>query len=233
MITVGIMQPYFFPYVGYFQLLRACDVFVLLDDVQYIKGGWINRNRILLDGRPHWLTFPVEKAPLHHRINERSYQASGESRAAVPNLLANAYRKAPHLGSAMELVDGVMASPDANVAAFNRNLIERVAERLGIATRILSSSEMETTPGLRGQERVIDICRRLEAGTYINSIGGTELYQHDAFAAAGITLKFLKARPEPYPQFGGEFVPFLSIIDVMMFNTPAGAAKLLDAYDLL
>jgi hypothetical protein len=230
-MIVSIMQPYFFPYIGYFQLLRASDIFVLLDDVQYIKGGWINRNRILLGERPHWLTFPVEKAPLHDPINERSYQASEANRGAVLNSLDNAYRKAPRRGEVMDEMEAIMAFDDPNVAAFNRNLIEQLAKRLEIDIEITSSSDMETTPGLRGQERVIDICRRLGADTYVNSIGGTGLYQADAFAAEGIDLKFLKARPEPYPQLGGEFVPFLSIVDVMMFNAAGDTTRLLDAYD--
>jgi hypothetical protein len=232
-MIASIMQPYFFPYIGYLQLLRAADVFVLLDDVQYIKGGWINRNRILLGGKPHWLTFPVEKASLQLRINERSYQASEANRNSILHALANAYRKAPHAEAVLNDAAEIMAFENANVAAFNRNLIERVAERLGIEVRILSSSEMETTPDLRGQDRVIDICRRLGAETYVNSIGGTGLYQADAFAANGIELKFLKARPQPYRQFGDGFVPFLSILDVLMFNAPDEASNLLNAYDFV
>jgi hypothetical protein len=230
--TVAIMQPYFFPYIGYYQLIAQSDVFVLLDDVQYMKGGWINRNRILVNGAPHWLTFPVEHAPIQLSIDQRAYQASDANRGKVLNALANAYRKAPQAAATLEAAAEIMAYEDANVAGFNRNLLTRVARMLGIETPILAASELDRTPGLTGQERVLDLCRRLGADTYVNAPGGAGLYDGDAFAAVGIALRFLKSVAEPYPQFGQPFVPFLSILDVMMFNPPEAAALLLDNYEL-
>jgi hypothetical protein len=227
------MQPYFFPYLGYLQLMRSCDLFVILDDVQYMKGGWINRNRILVGGQPGWLTLPVEKDSIQLQINQRSYAPGEGPRSTIRAQIANAYRRAPHRASVMPLVETVMAFEDRNVAGFNTHLLRRLHERLELRCEIVVSSALEKEPGLAGQERVIDMCRRLGASRYINAIGGMELYDRDSFGRQGIDLKFVRGQLAPYPQLGAPFVPGLSIIDVMMFNGPAELPALLDDYELV
>lgn len=231
-MIVAIMQPYFFPYIGYFQLMRACDVFVVLDDVQYMKGGWINRNRILLGGQPHWLTCPVVKDSVTLNINQRLYKREEGARSVVA-AVENAYRKAPHAAQTLADVRTIMEFPDPNVAAFNTHLLRHLHARLGLTSKLLISSQLDKTPALTGEARVIDICRRLGATKYVNAIGGLDLYDRRRFAVAGMELSFLKAKSVPYPQFGGEFVPFLSILDVLMFNAPDDVGRLLEGFDLI
>ena len=231
-MIVSIMQPYFFPYIGYFQLMSQSDVFVFHDDVQYIKGGWINRNRILRNGAPAWLTLPVRQAASDLAINRRHYRLEPAEVAGVLRRLAAAYRKAPLFAAMFPLVAELMNFGDANVAAFNVNLLERLAARLAIRSRFVLSSAMAKDDGLTGQERVIDICRRLGATHYVNPTGGTRLYQPDRFAAAGIELRFLESTAPAYAQFGQAPVADLSIIDILMFNSDEATARLLPQYRL-
>src|SRR6185437_10468430 len=127
LMIIGIMQPYFFPYIGYFQLIAHCDVFVLHDDVQYIKGGWINRNRILVNHRAVWITFPVLRAAHHCNIRDRYYSSDPEDRNRLLRRIAGAYRTSPCFGQVYPLIEEIMAFRNTNVAAFNTNLIQCVA----------------------------------------------------------------------------------------------------------
>jgi hypothetical protein len=231
-MIVSIMHPYFFPYIGYFQLIFESDIFVLFDDVQYINRGWVNRNRILRNGEPCWVTLPVRKGSSHLAINQRHYQLEKTDVVRVLRRIEAAYRKAPRFDATFPLIEELLNFGDANVAAFNVNLIERIAARLAIRTRFVLSSAMVKDDTLAGQERVIDMCRRLGATHYVNPIGGVQLYQHDRFAAAGIKLSFLQTAVSAYPQFGQAPVPNLSIIDILMFNSSESVARLLRKYRL-
>ncbi len=231
-MIVSIMQPYFFPYIGYFQLMFQSDIFVFHDDVQFIKGGWVNRNRILRNGEPRWLTLPVRKAASQLAINRRYYQLEQANVERLSRRIEAAYRKAPCFAAIFPVVEELLKFGDANVAAFNVNLIERIAARLAIRTRFVRSSEMEKDDRLTGQERVIDICRCLGATHYVNPIGGVRLYQSDRFAVADIKLSFLKPAVSAYPQFGQAPVPDLSVIDILMFNSAESVARLLSKYRL-
>ena len=225
--TVATMQPYFFPYLGYFQLILKSDVFVFLDDVQYIKRRWINRNRILLDGAPHWLTLPVREGGSELAINQRYYRLD---RAIINKTLRRieaAYRKAPRFAAIFPLLEDALRFDDANVAAFNANLIGRLATQLGIATPLERSSEIVEDVRLAGQERIIEICRCLGATDYLNPIGGAGLYRAGRFAEAGLGLRLLQPRIPAYPQFGVPPVPDLSVIDALMFNSDDALAHLL------
>jgi hypothetical protein len=217
-MIVSIMQPYYFPYLGYFQLIAACDVFVLYDDVQYSKGGWANRNRILVDGRVAWLTLPVNAAPLGSSYRQKTYLLSARQRAVHLACIESAYRKAPQFDRTFPEIAVIMAFEDERVAVFNANLIQHLVRFLGIARPLPLASTIPNEPPARGQERIIAICRRLGAERYLNAIGGTALYQETAFAASGMDLRFLKPVAKPYPQSAPGFTPFLSIIDVLMNN---------------
>jgi len=227
------MQPYFFPYVGYFQLIAQSDLFVFHDDVQYLKGGWINRNRVLRNGGPCWITLPVRKAAHYLPINQRFYHLEPAVTGRVLRRIDAAYRKAPRFAAIYPLIEDIVKFTAPNVATFNVNLIEALAVHLGIRTRFVSSSALDKDDQLTGQERVIDICRRLGASWYLNPIGGTHLYQRDRFAEAGIELRFLQPTVPPYPQFGQTPVPDLSIIDALMFNNDKAIDALLRAFQLV
>jgi hypothetical protein len=232
-VIVAIMQPYLFPYLGYMQLVAACDRFVAFDDVKYAKHTWVNRNRILDDGAARWFTLPVARASHLARIDEREYHLGRGHQQALLERIETLYRHAPQFPRTFDLLRRVLAFPDPNVAAFNINALRMLCEALGIATPISVSSGSRTGASLHGQDRVLEICSALGADTYVNSIGGTALYDAGAFAARGISLRFLESRAPAYRQFGDPFVPGLSIIDVLMFNDDAAVRAALDEYRLL
>ena len=227
------MQPYFFPYIGYFQLIAASDVFVLHDDVQYIKGGWVNRNRILLNGESRMITLPVQKGAYDLPINARSYVPDSQPYKDIANLIKQAYSKVPFFQQVFPLLNDTLMCADKNVARFNENLIRRIADYLGIKSKIINSSEIKKNDSLTGESRVLEICKRLGATNYTNPIGGTELYHQEAFKKGGITLRFLEAQNVRYSQHGDEWLPFLSVIDVLMFNSIEKIQVLLAQYHLL
>lgn len=227
------MQPYFFPYIGYFQLMAASDLFVLHDDVQYIKGGWVNRNRILLNGSSRMLTFPVRKDSSEQPINSRSYVEDKQTRTRLANLVREAYSKAPRYREIFPLIEELLHFDDANVARFNEHAIRTIADHLGLSCDIVVSSDMDKDNHLAGEARVLEICRKLEAKIYINPIGGVGLYHHQVFRQNSIDLFFLRATEQRYPQLNQPWTPFLSIIDVLMFNSPDAVHALLGQYQLL
>jgi hypothetical protein len=233
-LKLAIMQPYLFPYLGYFQLLHATDAFVIHDDVQYIKGGWINRNRILVEGKEHLFTFGVRNDASHLPINRREFADSfPEDKAKLLRLLRNVYRKASQFAPVCSLLEEIFSCEERNVAQFTTHAIKRMCGYLGIELPMVLSSQLDKNNALKAQERVIDIAARMKADRYINPIGGLELYSKAAFAARGITLNFLKPILDGYPQGGAPFVAGLSIIDVCMFNDRERIKELLDHYDLI
>jgi hypothetical protein len=232
-MRVGLMQPYFFPYIGYLQLIAACDRFVVFDDAQFVKRGWVNRNRILVGSEARWITMPVAAASSSLPILRRKYLLGDRLANRLPSRIAGAYRGAPRFKATMSLVEEILTFSDPNVASFNVNLLCRIAAYLDIETAIQRSSEINKDNSLVGGEnRVLDICKRLGAKTYINPIGGRELYTREAFAQQGIELRFLTCAAEPYSQRASDFVPFLSIIDVLMFNDVAAVRRMLSQYRL-
>ncbi len=234
MKTVGIMQPYLFPYLGYFQLIRECDVFVWLDDVQYTKRGWINRNRILLRGNAHEFVFSVRKGAQKLSINERWYSESFRDEAGrFLKTLHMAYHEAPRYEPARNLITRLLSADERNVAVFNGGTLEALCAHLGITPEFIRSSRLSGVSGLRGEERIMGIVKALGGNRYVNPIGGTGLYSYDHFTRAGLTLKFLKSGDRAYAQFGSAFVPQLSIVDVLMFADSASISGLLADYRLL
>jgi len=230
MKTLGIMQPYLFPYIGYFQLIKAVDEYVIYDDIQFIKGGWTNRNNILIQDQKSLFTVALEQASPNKLINEISYK---DEFAKFQKTLAMAYARAPHKEAVLSLVDRVCAFPDKNLARFNGHSLQLVADYLGLDTKFVYSSDLHKDNSLRAQAKVLAICEELGAGRYINAIGGIELYDRAEFKRHGIELNFLQPDLSEYKQFSNAFVPGLSIIDVMMFNAPGKINSMLDQYELI
>lgn len=232
-MIAAIMQPYFFPYIGYFQLMKAVDVFVIYDDAQYMKGGWINRNRILVNNKPAWLTLPVSRASLTLRINERHYLLEGENIPAIKQRLHDTYKKAPAYQDMFPFINGLLDYESSNVSTFNTNLMRVIARKLGITCKFMMSSEITNASAFRGEAKVINLCQLTGANTYINPIGGIALYDAGVFAKSGIDLCFLQPEPTDYAQFGQPHVSQLSIIDVLMFNPIERIKTMLDHYQLV
>jgi len=220
-VTLGIMQPYFFPYIGYFQLLAAVDRFVIYDDVTFIKQGWINRNRVLINGEAVFFTVPLAHKSSSTAIRDTTISDAPEHRRWAEKLLKsfdNAYRRAPHFAETYPMLERVLSSATSRVAELAVESIRAVAERLEIRTPIVDTSSVYGNADLHGEDRVLAICRAAQATRYVNVQGGRELYSRERFAAEGVDLRFIQPRVIEYTQFGKAFVPWLSIIDVLMFN---------------
>ena len=226
------MQPYFLPYIGYWQLMSAVDRFVVYDNIQYTKKGWINRNRFLRNGADAYFTLPVKAGSAFLDIAERAI-ADDFDPAAMLRQWASAYRDAPHFAEVFPVLEAIVMAPTRNLFDFLLNSIEATADHLGIRTPIVVSSRVAIDHDLRSAHRVIALCRALGANAYVNPIGGRDLYSRTAFAESGIDLRFLQPRPADYPQFGEPFVPALSILDVLMFNSRNAVRRMLGEYDLV
>lgn len=226
------MQPYFLPYIGYFQLIRAVDEFVIYDNIKYTKKGWINRNRFLQNGRqPSLFSIPLDHAPDCLDVRDRHISGSFQ-RDRLINQLRNAYAKAPHF-ECFPVIEEVLNYRDTNLFGYIHHSVRRVCAYLGIDTPIVVSSQVGINhSALRAQEKVLAICRQRHASHYINPSGGTALYSREEFSRRGIELSFLKTGAVGYVQFGNDFVENLSILDVMMFNPRDRIAEFLDCYSL-
>ena len=216
-MQVGIMQPYFLPYIGYFQLIAAVDVFVVYDNIKYTKRGWINRNRLLTATGYKVFSLPLQKAPDRLNIDKRQIAADFE-KSKFLNQFSGVYRKAPFYFETIGLLEKICNCNDRNLFAFLQNALILTLKHLGINTEVVNSSSLNADHNSAGQDRVLSICKTLGAHTYLNPIGGQELYCVEEFAREGIQLQFLRPTPPIYSQFSPPFIPNLSIIDVMMFN---------------
>ncbi|MCW1734238.1 WbqC family protein [Anaerorudis cellulosivorans] len=229
-MKLAIMQPYFLPYIGYFQLIKAADTFLIYDDVQFIKGGWINRNYMLLNGSKFMFNLILKGASANKLINEISVQPNQNK---LLKTIYHSYNKAPYFESAFSVIENILNYEDKNLAKFIGNSIIHICNYLKIDTEIIYSSSMEKNNELKGQEKIIHISKLLNADTYINAIGGQDLYDKESFKKACIDLKFIKTYSTSYTQFKNEFIPWLSILDVMMFNSIEEINKMLDDYELI
>ena len=214
---VALMQPYFLPYLGYFQLIAASDCFVLYDNVQYIKNGWIERNRYLLGGEPKWFGLPLAKGSHCDMINQRHVSPHFDIDTLI-NRLAFAYRKAPHAERTLTWLDALLKLPAHNIAEFNELALRSCCSLLKIHTPIVRASEWAPTSQARGQDRVIEVISAIGGTRYLNPLAGGALYDSAEFAAAGYGLELLKPHLEPYLQLNQPFVPALSVLDAFMFN---------------
>jgi len=219
MKTIAIMQPYFFPYIGYWQLISAVDRFVIFDDVNYIVGGWVNRNRLLINSKPSYITVPLQHASPNKHICDTLVVSSSIWRDKLTKMVENTYRKTPHFDEVFPVIEQLIRHPSENLADYLAYQLQMLSRFLGISTEFVVTSRIYGNNEIAGQERVLDICKRESATTYINAQGGQKLYDTDAFSSAGIDLRFIFMRPLTYKQRGAEFTPNLSIIDVMMFNS--------------
>ena len=233
MIATCVMQPYLFPYLGYWQMLAAVDNFVIFDDVNFINKGWINRNNILLSGKQHMFTLPLIKASQNKLIREIEIVPESRERLKILKTFNNAYKKAPFFDSVYPIIEKILLNDESNLSLFLKYHFQLVFKYLGISTKIFMSSEFEKEDSLRGADKIIKICRLLDTDIYINAIGGRELYSSGEFENNGMHLKFIKMRPIHYRQFDNDFVPFLSIVDVLMFNEVALVRSFLNEYDLV
>jgi hypothetical protein len=250
-MTIAIMQPYVFPYIGYFQLVHAADVFVFYDDVNFINRGWINRNRILVNGKDNMITIPCKDASQNKLIKDIELADDTKVMQKILATIRMAYAKAPYFKEVFPVIEKTLlpateevpsiALPILNVPVLQRRTIAELAitsvlnicDYLGIKRSFRISSEQYQNRELKKADRLIDICHLEGITHYVNASGGKEIYTKDYFAAQGINLDFLNPEKYEYPQLGNAFAPWLSMIDVLMFNSKEDINnKILPAYHL-
>jgi hypothetical protein len=218
-MTLGIMQPYLFPYIGYFQLVKHVDKFVFYDDVNFIKQGWINRNRILLNRQPSFFTIPVKNISSFEKIcnTEIDLRSFQHWRTKFFKTLQDNYRSAPYYDDVLKIVRQVLFMDTSSIGEMAKQSVLLMASYIGVETLFVSTSSIYRNDGLRAQSRVLDICLSEKANRYINVSGGVELYNENDFRNSGVDLFFIKSNDIEYKQGNHQFHPWLSIIDVAMF----------------
>ncbi|OFY92905.1 MAG: hypothetical protein A3K10_08555 [Bacteroidetes bacterium RIFCSPLOWO2_12_FULL_31_6] len=233
-MKIAIMQPYVFPYIGYFQLINAVDKFIFYDDVNYIKRGWINRNRILVNNEEKLFTIPVLQASQNKLINEIALGMDNKWLKDFYSTLEQNYKKAPYYEPTLALIKTIFNQPHKTISELATTSIIHISNHLKLSTVFeLSSLNYAETKGMEKADRLIEICKLSNADTYINPSGGKELYNKPYFKTKGIDLFFIENELTPYQQFNDKFVGGLSIIDVLMFNSKTDTHKLLSSYQLI
>lgn len=233
-MTIAIMQPYVFPYIGYFQLIQAADTFVFYDDVNFIKKGFIHRNNLLNGNQAQRFTIPCKGISQHKRINEVAVDIESKAIDKLLQTIEQAYQRAPYFHQVLPIVASVLKHRTHTlIADMAMDSILQVSRYLELdCTFKVSSKSFSESVSLSKSERLIDISKTAGADVYINAIGGKASYDPAIFKTQDLSLKFLKSDLVTYPQFGNEFVPWLSIIDVLMFNSVAQIKAYLKAYTL-
>lgn len=250
------MQPYFLPYIGYFQLISAVDRFLLYDWVSYIKRGWVNRNRhSVINGEPAFLIIPVREKSSSKRLRDIEIDDREPWRRRMLKALFLNYKKAPYFESIYPLMEQLIRADTPSLSAYNTSSITTLCRFLGLTTEIVSSTELyrdvedrlavavDQLPGsfpdldIAGLDRmvvrVLALCRQEGADTYVNAIGGRDLYPKSAFDRNQISIYFVQTDEIRYPQGGNTFHPSLSIIDVLMYCGREQTRTFLSRYTLI
>ncbi len=233
-MSISIMQPYVFPYIGYFQLIYASDVFVFYDDVNFINRGWINRNRILINGKDHLFTIPCLDASQNKLIKDIEVLNNAKDLKKLLDTIQSAYKKAPQFNIVFQLIQSILEiKENITISELAIKSILLITEYLELKRDFKISSQNYTNQELKKADRLIDICRLEGIEHYINAAGGKAIYTKEYYKNEGINLDFLIAEKYEYLQFKNEFVPWLSIIDILMFNDKNTIInKILPAYHL-
>lgn len=218
MAYISIMQPYIFPYIGYFQLINAVDKFVFYNDVSFMKKGWIHRNRILLNGKDFLFTIPCAEISQNRRICDTRIVFNAKEKNKLLMTIEQAYRRAPFFETSYELIEKILFKNFTCIDELAMESIKEVSRFLDLKTHFVESKDRYANEELKKGDRLIDICLRENIDSYINALGGQEIYTKEYFKERGVNLQFIKTGLVTYSQFDNEFVPWLSIIDVLMFN---------------
>lgn len=234
-MKLAIMQPYFFPYVGYFQLIANVDKFIFYDDVNYIKQGWINKNNFLVGKKAHPFSVPLAKQSSFKLISETeiNQQLYKKWKGKFLRSIEQSYNKAPFFDEVFPVIKEVFEQDYPTISELAIQSTKAVCDYLEIKTPLTVSSQTYDNADLSGKDRVIAICKQESASVYINPVGGQELYDKDVFANEGLELFFLKAKIREYDQNQLDFVPGLSIVDVIMYNGKGTKNEFLNDFDLI
>lgn len=231
MSRLAIMQPYFFPYLGYWQLIKAVDKFVIFDDVSYIMRGWVNRNQIRVQGEARYITVPLRDASQNKLISDIEMHPETAWRGKLSKTIELNYKKAPFFPLVFPVLEKLIEFPSDSLATYLSHQLQTLAAQMGISTEFVHSATYGNN-ALSGRARILDICNHESASTYVNASGGRSLYAPELFASLGIKLRFLQTRAIVYPQRGSTFLPNLSIVDVLMENGFERTREYLLEFDL-
>ncbi|KPZ52377.1 WbqC-like protein family protein [Pseudoalteromonas sp. P1-13-1a] len=229
-MSFAVMQPYLFPYLGYYQLVNAVDMFVFYDDVTFIKGGYINRNNILSNGKAQRFTIPVPGMSSNKLINELSFDKNIKK---ILKTIEQSYKKAPYFEHVFPLIESVLNDENRRVEHICAKSISVVFEYLGINKNFYFSSELNYNRDLSAADKLIAMADVLNSNDYINSPGGKSLYSNKYFSALGVNLTFIEMQKVSYQQGEYNYVGNLSMIDVLMWNNKEQILELLTKYRLV
>lgn len=229
-MRIAVMQPYLFPYITYWQLINMVDVFVIYDDVNFIKRGFINRNDLLENNCRKLFTLELLGASQNKKINEIEI---GSNKQKIIKRIKYNYSKAPYFNEIFLLINTIFNNPTKNLSLFIGDSLEIISKYLGFDTKFVYSSALKNDKTLKAQDKLIEISKIFKAKEYINTIGGIDLYNRDDFEKQNINLSFIKTEYFEYKQFNDNYISNLSIIDVMMFNSKEEVLKMLEKYILL
>jgi len=243
-MKIGIMQAYFFPYIGYFQLIDASDEFILYEHVAFRKKTWITKNRILDKGRklPIEIKIPVINKCSYKTISEIQINCTNWKRPLLKSIYFN-YKKAAYFNEVYPLIEKCIQTDTNSLHDYNSAIIKEICNYLDLKTKIKSKNEafLKLEASLLNDKiikeevkslRIVEICKQQKAHTYINAAGGIELYDKAYFKKNNLSLFFINTKEYSYNQFNMEFAPHLSIIDVLMHNGKDGTKKLIKNYSL-
>jgi hypothetical protein len=247
-MKIAVNQPYFFPYIGYYQLIKSVDKFILCDNVNFIKRGWVNRNRILVKNYgPAWITVPLREQSCHAKITDTKIDNRWNWKRKMFQTIEMNYRKAPMFEQFYPVIRHIIDIETDSISELDANTIIGISNYLNIDTIIetdyskytyieeeIDACESGDCPGDdKRVSRIVKICQHENADVYHNLIGGMSLYSKESFYSKNIKIKFLNNKPMEYRQSNGEFVPKLSIIDVLMLNSPAVVSTMLNLFELI
>ncbi|WP_313114925.1 WbqC family protein [Aequorivita sediminis] len=235
MKKIGIMQPYFLPYIGYFQLMEMVDEFVIYDNIEFSKASWIRRNRMLQNGKDAFFTLPLKKDSDFLDVDQRYLVENFDKEAGrlLRRIKAN-YSKAPYFNDFFPVVEKIICYEERNLFDYILNSVYCIKDYLKIETPIKVFSKLgKDVHLLRAQDKVIGVCKALQATHYINSFGGKHLYDSESFEQENLELLFFRTSQIEYSQFENNFIPFLSIMDVCMFNDVSQVSEFLKHYEII
>ncbi|WP_435579662.1 WbqC family protein [Gilvibacter sp.] len=235
-MRLGIMQPYFLPYLGYFALIQQVDAFILFDTPQFIRHGWIERNQILKqNGEKLYIKVPLQKHSRETAIKDVVINEEQNWQQTILSQLGPYKKRAPYFKMVTELLEKIFVLETQSIVALNKRSLEVICGYLEIDTpiQVFSQMELEVAEVNAPDEWALNICKALGANSYYNPTGGMEFFSREKYQNEGIELKFLEFKASNYEQLGNPFVPYLSVLDVMMFNSPAEINKMMEQINLL
>ena len=236
-MKLGIMQPYFFPYIGYFSLIKHTDFWVVFDTPQFMRHGWVERNRILKPDGIEWqyVKAPLEKFGQKTAIKDLLIKNTTNWEQKILAQLQHYKKKSPYYQNTLRILEEVFCTRYTSITDLNNKVLEIICKYLSIDFKyvVFSSMDLDTSMVSEPDEWALEISKSLKAEEYINPIGGLEFFDRSKYEKENIKIHFQRQNIKEYKQLKGEFVPGLSILDVLMFNSPEEINIMLDDFELV